>query len=85
MATVANVQQSENKPVASGVTEWVTRARDYIQDLRGEMARVTWPSWSQVRSTTGVVLVAIFLFAAYFAVVDVVMSRFVQRIFATFV
>jgi preprotein translocase subunit SecE len=84
MATVANVQ-SDEKPVSAGVASWVTRAREYVDDLRAEMGRVTWPSWNQVRATTAVVLVAIFLFAAYFAVVDVLMSRFVQRIFSTFV
>ena len=35
-----------------------------------EMQRVTWPSWKQVRGTTGVVIIAVFAFAAYFAVVD---------------
>ena len=31
-----------------------------------EMRRVTWPSWKQVRATTVVVIVAVFVFAAYF-------------------
>ena len=34
------------------------------------MRRVTWPTWKQVRATTTVVIVAVFVFAAYFAVVD---------------
>lgn len=84
MATVANVQQ-QSEGNTGGPAAWWNQAREYIDELRAEMARVTWPSWNQVRATTGVVLVAIFLFAAYFAVVDVVMSRFVQRIFSTFI
>jgi len=34
------------------------------------MRRVTWPSWKQVRATTIVVIIAVFAFAAYFAVID---------------
>jgi preprotein translocase subunit SecE len=41
---------------------------------------VTWPSWKQVRATTAVVIVAVFAFAAYFAVVDLVVNGVVQRI-----
>jgi preprotein translocase subunit SecE len=48
------------------------------------MRLVTWPSWKQVRATTGVVIVAVFAFAAYFAVVDLVVGRAVTRVFDTF-
>ena len=48
------------------------------------MKRVTWPSWKQVRATTGVVIVAVFAFAAYFAVVDTLVGRFIQKLFDTF-
>ena len=49
-----------------------------------EMRRVTWPSWKQVRSTTGVVIVAVFAFAAYFAVVDQVVSSVINKLFNAF-
>ena len=39
------------------------------------MRRVTWPSWKQVRATTVVVIVAVFAFAAYFAVVDEIVAQ----------
>ena len=41
--------------------------KNYIEEVQAEMKRVTWPSWKQVRATTGVVIAAVFLFAAYFA------------------
>ncbi len=46
------------------------QTKNYIEEVKAEMKRVTWPSWKQVRATTGVVIAAVFLFAAYFAVVD---------------
>jgi preprotein translocase subunit SecE len=55
-----------------------------VEELQLEMRRVTWPSWKQVRATTLVVIAAVFAFAAYFAVVDQVVSRLITRIFDFF-
>lgn len=52
------------------LTTWPEQTKNYIEEVKAEMKRVTWPSWKQVRATTGVVIAAVFLFAAYFAVVD---------------
>jgi preprotein translocase SecE subunit len=48
------------------------------------MKRVTWPPWKQVRATTAVVIVAVFAFAGYFAVVDAIFGRAIQKLFDTF-
>jgi preprotein translocase subunit SecE len=52
------------------VNKWVQGVRDYVNDLRLEMRRVTWPNRKQVEGTTAVVIVSVFAFAAYFFVVD---------------
>ena len=44
--------------------------KNYIEEVQAEMKRVTWPTWHQVRATTGVVIAAVFLFAAYFIGLD---------------
>ena len=49
-----------------------------------EMRRVTWPNWKQVRATTSVVIVSVFMFAAYFAVVDYIVNRSISKVFQTF-
>jgi preprotein translocase subunit SecE len=49
-----------------------------------EMKLVTWPAWKQVRATTAVVIAAVFAFAAYFFVVDLIVSRGIQKLFDTF-
>jgi preprotein translocase subunit SecE len=61
---------------------WPTKTKKYVGELRDEMKLVTWPSWKQVRSTTGVVIVAVFAFAAYFAVVDFAVGTAIERFFA---
>ncbi|MBZ5726203.1 MAG: preprotein translocase subunit SecE [Acidobacteriia bacterium] len=52
------------------VTNWLQGTKDYFNELRLEMRRVTWPNRKQVEGTTAVVIFAVFAFAGYFAVVD---------------
>jgi preprotein translocase subunit SecE len=59
---------------------WPERTKSYIEEVRAEMRRVTWPSWADVRATTGVVIAAVFLFAAYFEVVDVLVNSAINKI-----
>ena len=81
-ASVANIE-SGNGSLAK-IAALPRQIRDYIEELKAEMRKVTWPSWSQVRGTTGVVIAAVFAFAFYFFVVDALMGRAVKRIFDTF-
>jgi preprotein translocase subunit SecE len=68
----------------TGVASWPGRLKSYFEELQHEMKLVTWPSWKQVRATTGVVLAAVFAFGAYFFVIDNIISKAVQRVYDTF-
>jgi preprotein translocase subunit SecE len=59
---------------------WVESTRDYIDSLKAEMRKVSWPNRKQVESTTAVVIVSVFAFAGYFEVVDTVLSAGVKGI-----
>jgi len=83
MAT-AQIQEGEGGNLIQRATTWPVRVKNYFEELQTEMRRVTWPSWKQVRATTVVVIVAVFAFAAYFAVVDQVVNTLVQKLFNTF-
>jgi len=63
------------------VSSWPTRTRDYVNELNLEMRRVTWPNWKQVRATTLVVIISVFLFAAYFWLVDYAVNAIVSKVF----
>jgi preprotein translocase subunit SecE len=63
---------------------WPVQARSYIEEVKAEMRRVSWPSWPQVRATTGVVIGAVFLFAAYFAIIDSIVNAVVSKILESF-
>lgn len=58
--------------------------KNYFEELQAEMRRVTWPTWPQVRATTGVVIASVFLFAAYFAVVNWIVNSAITRIITYF-
>ncbi len=64
------------------LTSWPARTKNYFEELQMEMRRVTWPSWKQVRATTSVVIVAVFAFAAYFAVVDQLVNAGIGKLFS---
>ena len=77
-------ETAPNSSLAQRVTQWPAQTRTYVEGLREEMRRVTWPSWKQVRATTIVVIVAVFAFAAYFYLVDIVFGQMITRVFDTF-
>jgi preprotein translocase subunit SecE len=64
--------------------QWPAQTKNYFEELQQEMRRVTWPTWKQVRATTGVVIAAVFVFAAYFAVVDAIIGNGIAKIFEFF-
>ena len=63
------------------VKAWPQATKDYIDELKLEMRRVTWPSRKQVEATTAIVIIAVFAFAAYFKVVDTIIENTVTRAF----
>jgi preprotein translocase subunit SecE len=42
----------------------------FLSDVRAEMKKVVTPTWKEVRTTTAVVIVAVFLFGLFFFIVD---------------
>jgi preprotein translocase subunit SecE len=70
--------------MADDERNWFGRTKDYINELKLEMRRVTWPNRRQVQGTTLVVIFSVFLFAGYFEVVDSILSRGVNAIFRVF-
>jgi preprotein translocase subunit SecE len=47
---------------------------DFLSDVRAEMRKVVTPSWKEVKTTTTVVIIAVFIFGAFFFVVDSIFS-----------
>ena len=60
---------------------WPKAIKDYYNELKLEMRRVSWPNRQQVESTTVVVILTVFGFAAFFFVVDALLNDSVTRIY----
>jgi preprotein translocase subunit SecE len=56
------------------LTQFPTRAKDFLTDVRNEMRKVTFPSRREVQATTTVVIITVILFGVYFFVIDQVIA-----------
>lgn len=56
------------------------RLGEFLKDVRSEMRKVIWPSRNDVQTTTTVVLVTVFIFAAYFWLVDNIIGRAIEAL-----
>ena len=54
------------------LSKW-TEFTSFLRDVRAEMRKVVTPSPKEVRVTTGVVIVAVFLFGLFFFIVDFIL------------
>jgi len=53
---------------------WPDRTKDFVEEVRGEMKKVNYPGRKEVQATTTVVIITVFVFAAFFEVVDKVIE-----------
>lgn len=53
---------------------------EFVQEVRQEVAKVTWPTWKEVWITTLMVLVMVTLAAIFFLLADQVLGWFVSLI-----
>jgi preprotein translocase subunit SecE len=79
MASIA-----EQNAIVTTVKAWPERVRSFYNDVRTEMRKVTAPSWKEVRGTTIVVVITVFLFGLYFAVIDYVIQHGITYMFNYF-
>jgi len=70
--------------MAEEAKNWLQRTKEYIDELKQEMRRVSWPNRKQVEGTTAVVIISVFMFAGYFAIVDAILQRATTGLFNFF-
>jgi preprotein translocase subunit SecE len=58
-----------------------TSATEFVQQVRQEVARVTWPSRKETVVTTAMVFAMVFVAAIFFFLVDQVFSAGVRLVF----
>jgi preprotein translocase subunit SecE len=75
---------TQQNGLTTTIKAWPERTRTFYNDVRTEMKKVTAPSFKEVRATTAVVIVTVFLFAAYFWAVDLVIGHGIDSVFRYF-
>ena len=63
---------------------WPQRAKAFYSDVRTEMKKVTTPSRKEVQATTVVVIITVFMFGAYFWLVDNTIARIIDTVMRHF-
>jgi preprotein translocase subunit SecE len=61
--------------------QWWDSSRNFFQEVRSELKRVTWPSRREVYATTVVVILTSILFGVYLWGLDLILSAAVEWIF----
>jgi preprotein translocase subunit SecE len=74
MAKSAAIEPVHDDRLAA-IKAWPQRAKSFYNDVRTEMKKVTTPSRKEVQGTTTVVVITVFLFAAYFWLIDTIIGK----------
>ncbi len=71
-------EEEENTGVTSVVTSPLNRFRASLQDIRGELTKVVWPTREEIIRLTRIVLITLIVSAIVMGVVSFLMSKFVE-------
>jgi len=80
MSKAALMETNEQGTLVQRVAAGPARLVLFLKETRAELRKVVTPTRKEVQATTVVVLVTVFLFAAYFELVDLVFGRGLDEI-----
>jgi preprotein translocase subunit SecE len=80
-AIAAAANPDEPNAALQQVTSGPKRLVEFLKETRQEMHKVVTPSRVEVKNMTIIVLVTVFLFAAYFELVDIIFGNSIDKLF----
>ena len=84
MAAKKGERSSKNKQVASEQSSAksysLARAKEFAAEVKSEFKKIVWPDKKVTMSSTGVVLVLVFLVSVYLGAVDLFIGKLVSYI-----
>jgi len=80
----AIVASADDNKLSARIRSWPQRTKDFYSDVRTEMRKVTSPGIKEIRATTTVVIITVFVFGLYFWIVDGVINRILEPVFRYF-
>jgi preprotein translocase subunit SecE len=84
MAKSAAAATGFAEDIGGRLKSWPQRTKSFYTEVRTEMKKVTSPTRKEVQATTAVVIITVFLFGAYFFVVDFIIQHSVDKVFRYF-
>jgi preprotein translocase subunit SecE len=89
-ASKQDVKPIEKKPrvmptatvTEPGELNWYRRGIQFFREVRVELKKVTWPNRKQTAGSTLVVIILVFILAAFLGLVDFGLSKLVQVVLA---
>jgi preprotein translocase subunit SecE len=60
----------------------VTKAIQFLSEVKSEVKKVTWPTKKEAMGGTAVVLVVVFIMALFLGLIDMVLSKIIGVIFS---
>ncbi|OGF59965.1 MAG: preprotein translocase subunit SecE [Candidatus Fischerbacteria bacterium RBG_13_37_8] len=60
------------------------KIKAFFNEVIIELKKVSWPSFKEVRYTTLIVIIAVFIFGIYLFLIDIMLTRFLQLIYKIF-
>ena len=70
--------------IGEQMKSWPQRTKAFYSDVRTEMKKVTTPSRKEIQATTVVVIITVFLFGAYFGLIDYVIGHSIDSMMRYF-
>ncbi len=78
---MSNVAVEHNEAALEHAVSGPQRLIKFFHDTRDEMRKVITPTRAEVQSGTIVVIATVFIFAAYFEIIDVVIGKGIDKLF----
>jgi len=60
--------------LATPKRSWVARTVAFLRDVRGEIRKVTWPTWDELKKATGVIIVFVIALGLLIGLMDSILQ-----------
>jgi len=78
---VAKAVRTPPRPPRGPVPSTRAERSNYFADVVGELRKVVWPTWDELRRMTGIVLLTVVILAALIGVADLLLSIAVKQLY----
>ena len=80
MAGKQSKEQEQSAPAASGAGGKIAALREYFEEARAELKKVTWPTAKEAKVTSMAVLALVVVMALFLGLVDLGLTKIVELI-----